>query len=176
MGFAMQEFRSKLLAHAGLIVDRMFPHEDWHYEVANGDTCHVFAEWQSAKIEVYVAATQQALACLLLSTSRAARKQISAIDYSRQVLNFVQTAMFDPEASIACLRAYTEQRLNPAFTYHPKVMELWPEISADIERLCTLGFGAIDGNVGTEIVQSHIEEMQQRLGVSPAPAQDQPEP
>lgn len=32
-------------------IDQVFPYEDWQHEVANGDTCLGFREWQAHRAE-----------------------------------------------------------------------------------------------------------------------------
>jgi hypothetical protein len=136
---------------------KLFPLEDWRYEVDNDDTSLGYDEWLSDKIDFEVDDVVDAIDRMIYRGCKAADGEISEIEYNRDVIDTFSTLrIIDDEAVDRANGFLGESPEKPVFG--ESFGSVPSDLAADISRIAHLGMVFFEGRcTGDKLMAVMVE-------------------
>ncbi len=144
---------------------KLFPREDWRYEVDNGDTSLGYDEWLSDKIDFEVDDVVDAIDRFIYRGCKAADGEISEIEHNRDVIDTFSTMrIIDDEAVDRANGFLGETHEKPAFG--ESFGSVPADLAADISRIAHLGMVFFEGRCTADKLTAVMVETADKYKIS----------
>lgn len=136
---------------------KLFPREDWRYEVDNDDTSLGYDEWLSDKIDFEVENVIDAIDRFIYRSCKAVDGEVSEIEYNRDVVDAFSTMrIIDDEAVDRANGFLGETPEKPVFG--ESFGSVPSDIAAEMSRIAHLGMVFFEGRcTGDKLISVMVE-------------------
>jgi len=137
---------------------RLFPSDDWRYQVDNGDTNQGFDDWLENEIMLEVENVVDAIQDFMRRAVDICAHNISEVDFNRDILDTFSTLrIYDDEAVDRAAKSLRKRSDPPIFG--ETFGSVPPDLAFDLSRLAQLGMSYFEGAVECTELQNAVVEI-----------------